>query len=90
MVGWLYSRAAGIRPLKPGFAKVLIAPVVGGTITWVKCSYASAAGEIVSNWSLENGRFVLDVVTPTSAHIVLPDGTEHDVEAGSHQFTCRA
>ena len=88
VVGWLYSRAAGIRPLSPGFAKVLIAPVVGGTITWVKCSYTSAAGEIVSNWSLENGKFVLDVTTPASTHVVLPDGTEHDVEAGSHQFTC--
>lgn len=89
VIGWLYSRVAGIRPLKPGFAKVLIAPVTGGTITWVKCSYASVAGEIVSNWFLENENFVLYVITPTPAHVVLPDGTEHDVEAGNHQFICK-
>lgn len=79
---------AGIRPLEPGFAKVLIEPVVGGTITWAKCSYTSAVGEIVSNWSLENKTFVLDVSTPSPAIVVMPDGTKYDVEAGSHQFTC--
>ncbi|MCI9441665.1 MAG: hypothetical protein HFH15_10620 [Ruminococcus sp.] len=88
VIGWLYSRAAGIRPLEPGFEKVLIAPVPGGRLTWIKCSYKSAAGLIESEWNYENGRFELHITTPRHTRVVLPDGTVHETEAGEHRFSC--
>lgn len=88
VVGWMYSHVAGIRPLLPGFERVLIAPNPGGSFQWVTCSYDSAAGQIVSNWRIEDGRFELEVTVPTPAEIRLPDGTKQDVEAGTWKFTC--
>lgn len=88
VIGWLYSRVAGIRPLEPGFEKILIAPVVGGTITWVECSYQSVKGKISSGWYLRGGQFELNVEVPCAAHIVMPNGETHDVDAGKYHFEC--
>jgi alpha-L-rhamnosidase len=71
---WLFEQVGGIQPLEPGFGIIQIAPQPGGKLTWAKTSYESIRGRIVSNWSVENGRFVLDVQIPanTTAQIVLP------------------
>jgi alpha-L-rhamnosidase len=55
--GWMYQGLAGICPDEtgPGFKKIIIKPAVVGDLTWVKCSYDSIHGTIVSNWKLETG-----------------------------------
>ncbi len=88
IVGWLYSRSAGIQPLEPGFEKILIAPVVGGSFLYVKCSYESAAGLIRSDWERQGNQFQLSIEVPRPARVKLPDGTVHEVEPGTHEFTC--
>ena len=88
IVGWLYSRAAGIRPLAPGFEKILVAPVVGGHMEFVNCSYDSAAGIIRSDWKRDGSLFSLHVELPRPAEIRLPDGSSREVEPGSYDFTC--
>ena len=88
VIGWLYSRVAGIRPLAPGFERVLIAPVPGGSLQEVNCSYESAAGRIVSNWTLNGRHFTLHAETPRPAEIRLPDGSSREVESGSYDYTC--
>lgn len=88
VIGWLYSRVAGIRPLEPGFERILIAPVPGGSLDWVNCSYKSQAGKIISKWNCENGRFHLSVTTPRTTKVILPDESVHEVEAGTYEFSC--
>ena len=88
IIGWLYSRSAGIQPLAPGFEKILIAPVVGGSLSYVKCSYESVAGLIRSDWEREGDQVHLSIDIPRPAELRLPDGTVQQVEAGHHEFTC--
>jgi alpha-L-rhamnosidase len=88
VVGWLFSRVAGIRPLAPGFARVLIAPCPGGSFTYARCSYESSTGRIRSDWRIEGGRFILALEIPVDAEVRMPDGSTHAVGAGAHALDC--
>jgi alpha-L-rhamnosidase len=74
--GWFYQGPAGIRPdpAVPGFQKFILHPEIVGDLTWVKASYDSPYGRIVSDWKIENGKLNLDVTIPpnSSATIVIP------------------
>ena len=91
-LSWLYSHCAGIRPLKPGFAKVLIRPFVGGGLTWVEASYESIKGKITSNWKIEDDTFFLHVECPCDIEVVvqLPgQSTQRVVSNGVGDFSCK-
>ncbi len=74
--GWFYQGLAGIRPDEsgPGFKKIIIKPAVVGDLTWVKCSYDSIHGRIVSNWKREGNQLTMDVTIPinTTATVYVP------------------
>lgn len=89
VVRWLFSHVAGIRPLEPGYSKILIKPLPGGTLTRVNCSYDSASGMIESSWKDEDGFFWLKITVPTAAEVHLPDGSVHKVKKGTHEFSCK-
>jgi alpha-L-rhamnosidase len=67
--GWFYEGLAGIRPdpENPGFRHFVIRPGMVDSVTWVKCSYSSPYGEIVSNWTIEAGRLEMDVEVPVNS-----------------------
>ena len=69
LMEWFYSGLAGIRQAEgsTGFATVEIVPHPVGDITWAKARYRSIKGEIVSDWRIEGGRFLLDVTIPANA-----------------------
>ena len=73
---WLYHDLAGIQddPAGPGFKKFIIKPAVLASLTWVKASYDSASGPIVSEWKYDGQNVTLDVVVPvnTTATIYVP------------------
>ena len=73
---YLYQILAGIRacPDAPGFKKILIKPAIVGDLTWVKCSYDSIHGRIVSNWKREGDKLAMDVTIPanTTATVFVP------------------
>ena len=85
---WLFAEAAGIQPLRPGFEKVRIAPVPGGTFTYVQASYRCRYGEIQVHWERKDNGFTLQLAVPVPASVILPDGSEHEVKAGSYSFRC--
>jgi alpha-L-rhamnosidase len=68
LVIWFYEYLAGIKcsPDGLGFKKIIIKPEVVGDLTWVKGSYNSIHGRIVSNWHIENGSFHLNITVPTN------------------------
>ena len=62
-----------------GFDKIIIRPQPVGDLKWVKASYDSVHGKVVSEWSREAGKFNLRVRVPVgaTATVILPakDGT---------------
>ncbi len=84
---WFYHDLAGIQddPTGPGFKKIIIKPAVVGDLTWVKASYDSISGKIVSEWSRDGQNITLHVVIPanTTATIFVPATDSNSVhEAG--------
>ncbi len=73
---WFYHDFAGIQdaPGSPGFKKIIIAPQPVGNVTWVKASYNSIHGTIVSDWQRDRGKFSLKISIPanTTAMVYVP------------------
>jgi alpha-L-rhamnosidase len=66
---WFYKVLGGINPAPEaaGFDKIVIRPQPVGDLQWVKASYDSAHGKVVSEWSREAGKFNLRVRVPVGA-----------------------
>ena len=73
---WFYHDLAGIGcdPTGPGFKKIIINPQPVGDVTWVKASYDSIRGKIVSDWKRDGDKFTLKVTIPanTTATVFVP------------------
>jgi alpha-L-rhamnosidase len=73
---WFYQGLAGIRPddSGAGFKKIIIKPAIVGDLTWVKGSYNSIHGEIVSNWTKNEMELTMEVTIPpnTTATVYVP------------------
>lgn len=74
---WFFRSLIGINPLSPGFSRIQIKPQPAGDLKWVKGSYNSIKGKIVSEWKMENNSFGMHVVLPanTEARICIPSAT---------------
>jgi alpha-L-rhamnosidase len=66
---WFYKGLAGIQPAPDcvGFGKLLLKPQPVGDLTWVKASYDSVHGPVLSEWRKELGRFRWHVRVPVGA-----------------------
>ncbi|WP_461173412.1 glycoside hydrolase family 78 protein [Arthrobacter sp. Z1-9] len=87
---WLHKVVGGIRPLEPGYAKVLFAPRPGPGIDWAKTSLATPRGTVASEWHLApEGELILTVTVPdgVTADVDLPSTPRRTVQAGTHTFT---
>jgi len=73
---WMYRVMAGIDTdeAAPGYKHALIRPRPGGGFTSVKAAHETMYGKVGSAWTLEGGRFTLDVDVPpnTTATVRLP------------------
>lgn len=73
---FMISHIAGIQPVEsePGYKKIRIAPLIGGTLTFAEGHYLSPYGMISSSWKLDGKKAVFDIEIPanTTAEIVLP------------------
>jgi len=63
-VAWLFDTCAGIRPDAPGFARVALAPVPGGELSWAEARYDSVRGRIALRWELAGDELRLEVLLP--------------------------
>jgi alpha-L-rhamnosidase len=84
---WLYEHVAGIRPARPGYEHVVIAPEPG-ELEWARATYRSVRGPIGSAWRRVGGALELEVSLPpnVTATVVLPDGRTVEVGPGTHSF----
>lgn len=83
---WLFNTMCGINP--GGKNHFVISPKPGGHFTFAKAEYNSVFGKVKSGWEVKNGKTVFTVEIPAncSADIILPNGTEKTVSAGSYTF----
>ena len=85
---WFYHDLAGIQnaPGSAGFKKIIIKPQPVGNLTWVKASFLSIQGEIISNWKREHGKFALRISIPanTTATVYVPANSPETVTANGH------
>lgn len=75
---WMYRYSAGIERDEehPGFKHFFLQPSVGGSLTYVKGSYDSVYGTIVSAWTKTEDGLLYEVTVPanTTATLYLPAG----------------
>ncbi len=79
---WMFRTLAGIDSDGPGYSKIIIHPTPPAPgsnaehkpIDWVKASYESIHGKIVSQWKIDGDRFQLNVTIPanTTATVYMP------------------
>lgn len=83
-----YQYILGIKPLEPGYKKILIKPYVDERLGSVSGGYKSRSGEISVSWQyITEKKVKLSVQTPQKSVIELPDGQKMEVESGNYQYT---
>ena len=84
-----YQYILGIRPEKPGFAKLHFAPYPDERLGGVSGSYLSVAGKIESAWRYEPDGCHIRLATLVEAVVLLPDGRSENVPAGTYEWTVK-
>lgn len=84
-----YQYILGIRPEKPGFAKLHFAPYPDERLGGVSGSYLSVAGKIESAWRYGTDGCHIRLATPVEAVVLLPDGRSENVPAGTYEWTMK-
>ena len=73
---WFYQTLGGINydSAQPGFKHILLKPQPLGDLTWVKSSFNSSCGRIVSNWQRDGDKLTMDITIPpnTTATVFVP------------------
>lgn len=84
---WLFGEMCGIRVAEDN--TYIVAPKVGGTLTYASCEYNGIYGKIKSEWSKNKNQINYRIIIPANAtvHAILPDGT-YELQAGEHCFVC--
>ena len=86
---WMFRDLAGIQSDGPAYSKIVIRPMppapgsngLHEPIEWVKASYDSIQGKIVSQWKVDGERFFLDTTIPanTTATVFIPAKSAQEV-----------
>lgn len=86
---WFFNWLGGIQPHPEavGFDRIIIRPQIVNDLQWVKSSYNSVRGPIVSNWTRKDGYVQLDMEIPanTNATVYVPAHSIRDVQEGLNQ-----
>lgn len=83
LIIWEYEYLAGIRASKPGFKEIILKPYPIEGLDWVKCSYNSVYGKIISDWKKSGKTFIWNISIPanTKARVCVPGTPEDAVES---------
>jgi alpha-L-rhamnosidase len=88
---WIYGVIGGIRPLAPGFKRILFAPEPGGGITSADTSLRTPQGTAACRWRLRGRTMTVDVTVPEGAtsEIRLPGEKSMRAGPGNRRFTAK-
>jgi hypothetical protein len=71
VMGWLYRDAAGIRPLKPGFSEIEIAPHPDPRLGSLECEYETPHGTVSVRWRYRGGKLEWSYSAPEGIKVVV-------------------
>ena len=80
---WVFGTACGIRPLKPGFAQVLIAPQPDRRVASLSAVLDTVHGRVRSAWSWTDDGLRYEIETPVETRITI-GGKTRTVEKGRY------
>lgn len=85
---WMFRYALGIDTEGPGYRHILLRPRPDARIGWMKGSYRSVSGVIVSEWEVgrRTTRYRFVVPPNTRATLSLPGQEPRDLGPGEHEF----
>ena len=90
---WMFEFLGGISPLEsaPGFRQFKIQPNPVPQLQSVQMYHDCPFGRIQSAWQQDKHQFSLqlDIPAGTEANLTLPDGTRHQINAGTYDFQCQ-
>lgn len=94
VVRFLHTHTLGLRqePDSVAWESFVVAPVLGGGLTWARGTFDGPQGPIAAEWRITDGVFRLGVTVPpgSTATVHLPDGTSAPVGPGRHTAECAA
>jgi len=80
---WVFTDIGGIDAVEeePGFKKILLRPLPGGPLNWVKTGYESPYGKIYLGWEKTGSTMKVEVKVPpnTRALLILPGAKAGDI-----------
>lgn len=82
-----YEYILGIKPLLPGYRKILIHPYLDERLMAVSGSYNSIQGLIEVSWKIVDSKYKLHVSVPVDSTIVLPNNEQKEIVCGTHSFS---
>lgn len=85
---WIYGVIGGIRPLAPGFKRILFAPEPGGGVTSADTSLRTPQGIATCRWSMRGRTMTVEVTVPerATAEVRLPGEKSLRAGPGEHRF----
>lgn len=85
------QRILGVRPVEPGFARIVVEPHRCG-LSHARGSVCTPHGLAKVAWQVSNGRFFLEASIPGKipTQVTLPDGTSHEFVGGRIRLEGRA
>jgi alpha-L-rhamnosidase len=88
LVTWCFEDLGGIAPGAPGFKKIRMKPVFPVGLNFVKASYTTPYGDVVSNWKRDGGVIRWDIAVPCNAEaeVFLPSGEVKKVGSGNYHY----
>lgn len=81
-----YQYILGIKPLEPGYKKVIIRPYSDARLEEVNGSYKSVNGNISSSWKRSDNHIEYDFNIEMPGIIILENGEKHDVGPGRYHY----
>lgn len=86
---FLQEHVAGLSPSAPGYARIRVAPVIGGGLTSASVAINTPYGQAACAWKLHGDRTVtLSVTVPAGVTADIALGAlRREVEGGEHTFT---
>ena len=83
---WLFGEMCGIKVSENN--TYIVAPKVGGSITYASCEYNGIYGKVKSEWKRDGDKTTYIISVPSNATVkaILPDG-ERMLATGEHSFT---
>ena len=91
LIIWYYEYLGGIRPLAPGYSKIMLKPYPIKGLDYVNCSYQSVSGLIKSKWKRNGNGFEWEILIPanTTAEVWLPTAEGYQKQtlgSGKHRL----